>query len=290
VMKCNTNGDSINWKILKDDEYLKAADDPCKYPHGVEFLKDIRFMEDGMSATFFEDFFPALEGHALLMDEFYTDIRAPYFETYKKEAMTFNRPDDDDPDWIIKNCYLLLLAAVGEVKTGVDNLWKRGSCPGGRRDYADFGRYVPEKMFKCWQSAAPLMWADRKFWYEESRNKTWDVFTPVLTAYNAKRSRIMRTSLLMIDESMSGWRPKTSKKGGLPNITFEPRKPVPLGTQLRNGVECYTGCMVFQDVVQNVEEQQRKDYFYTDIDNQVPRMSSLPVRAEIQAHVAEVMR
>ena len=41
-----------------------------------------------------------------------------------------------------------------------------------------------------------------------------------------------------LDESMSGWRPKTSKCGGLPNITHEPRMPVPLGTMLRNAVEC----------------------------------------------------
>jgi hypothetical protein len=89
---------------------------------------------------------------------------------------------------------------------------------------------------------------------------------------------------------MSGWRPKTSKLGGLPNMSYEPRKPVPLGTMFRNGVECYTGCLVFQDVAQNTEEQNRKEYFYADPDNQVPRLSSLPTRGETQVHVAEVMR
>ena len=31
-------------------------------------------------------------------------------------------------------------------------------------------------------------------------------------------------SLLLLDKSMSGWRPKTTRTGGLPtNVTFEPR-------------------------------------------------------------------
>ena len=40
---------------------------------------------------------------------------------------------------------------------------------------------------------------------------------------------------------MLAWRPKTSATGGLPNDTFEPRKPKPLGTMLKNGVEATTG-------------------------------------------------
>ncbi len=64
--------------------------------------------------------------------------------------------------------------------------------------------------------------------------------------------------LILIDESMSGWCPKTNKVGGLPNFTFEPRKPVPLGTMFCNGVECITGLLVIQDVVQNSEQQSRR--------------------------------
>jgi Transposase IS4 len=288
-MKYNKDGDAITWKILKDREYLMAADDPCKYPPGVHIVKDLDFVDKPMSETFFCDFFPSVEGHAKKLDEFYSDIKAPFHQTVLRDGIKFNRPNDPDPDWIVKNCYLLVLAAVGEVKLGVDNLWKKGPSV-GRKDYPDFGRYVPVHYFKAWQAAAPMMWCDEKYWYEDRRNMDWGVFVPIVKAYNGKRSAMMKTVLLMLDESMSGWRPKTSKLGGLPNITFEPRKPVPLGTQLRNGVECYTGCLVFQDIVQNPEEQQRKEYFYADVDNQIPRLSHLPLRKPIAAHVAEVMR
>ena len=86
----------------------------------------------------------------------------------------------------------------------------------------------------------------------------------------------------MLDESMSGWRPKTSKLGGLPNYTYEARKPVPLGTMFRNSVECVSGCLVFQDIVQLPEVQSRKKYF--------GELSSLPGMEEIKATTSEVLR
>ena len=81
---------------------------------------------------------------------------------------------------------------------------------------------------------------------------------------------------------MSGWRPKTTKLGGLPNYTFEPRKPVPLGTMFCNGVECISGVLVVQDVVQLPEQQARKDYH--------AELSALPNGSPILAHTAEVLR
>jgi hypothetical protein len=60
---------------------------------------------------------------------------------------------------------------------------------------------------------------------------------------------------------MLHWCPKMSKQEGLPNYTYEPQKPVPLGTMFRNGAECMSGVLVFQDVVQLTEVQSRKKYF-----------------------------
>ena len=80
---------------------------------------------------------------------------------------------------------------------------------------------------------------------------------------------------------MSGWRPKTTKLGGVPNYTYEPRKPVPLGTMFRKGVECVSGILVVQDVVQNPEKQALKAYF--------GEISSLPDGSDITAHTAEVL-
>jgi hypothetical protein len=62
---------------------------------------------------------------------------------------------------------------------------------------------------------------------------------PCLRSFNEKRKSLFGTTLLILDESMIGWKPKTSKLGGLPNITFEPRKPVDLASQLKNSAVSY---------------------------------------------------
>ena len=85
-----------------------------------------------------------------------------------------------------------------------------------------------------------------------------------------------------MDESMSAWQPKTSATGGLPNITFEPRKPKPLGTWFKNGVKAMTGIMVTQDVVEGSAAQSDNKY--------VGNKLSLPKKEPIiMAHVAETL-
>jgi hypothetical protein len=136
-----------------------------------------------------------------------------------------------------------------------------------------------------------LMFADKKWWYKGKRDKDWDIFMPCLASYNEKQSQMFNTILLVLDELMAGWRPKTSKHDGLPNITFEARKPVPLGVQLF-GVECHACSMAFQDVVQAPEIQKRKNFFYTTDDDgvtQVAEKTSLPGNPDIESYTAEVL-
>ena len=238
----------LNWEILQDKVHLNKADDPMQYPTELEFKREIDFDTNNFATIFFEEFLPSITGHAQLMDEYHSSPDSSYHITVKNEGIVFHDPDADDPDWIVKQCYLLLIAAVTEADVGVENLWKRGRS-GGRHNYADFGKYLPKNTFRAFQNASPLMFCDRENWYLDDRDKDWGIFRPCLSSFNDKRKRIFSTVLLMLDESMSGWRPKTCKTGGLPNNTFEPRKPVQLGVQLKNAVECLAGLMAYQDVV-----------------------------------------
>jgi hypothetical protein len=52
---------------------------------------------------------------------------------------------------------------------------------------------------------------------------------------------------------------KYSKLGGLPNISFDPHKPVPPGTMFFNGADCMSGVLLFQDVVQGLKIQSKKE-------------------------------
>ncbi len=152
--------------------------------------------------------------------------------------------------------------------------------PTGFKAAADYGQFVPRGYFSAFVCGFPHLWSPQHLWYSD--NVPWDCFLPFVEAFNQRRRDLLKTVYLLMDESMSAWRPKTTKTGGLPNITFEPRKPKPLGTMLKNGVEATTGIMVTQDIVEGADAQREKKYNGDE--------SSLPRKEPIMAHVAETLR
>jgi len=287
----NGDNDVIEWEmILGDNEHITEDNDHMEWPDDLQVKKDINFDDSkDLAAIFFEDFFPCIQGHAKLIDEFHMDVRSPMFQTVQDEKIMFHQEGEEDPDWVVKQCYLLMIAAVTEAEVGVENLWKRGES-GGRHKHPDFGQYLPKNVFKAFSCAAAFVFAEKKWWYADKRDRDWDIFTPVLDSFNEKRRALFHCILLMLDESMSAWKPKTSKTGGLPNLTNEPRKPVDLGSQLRNGVECFTGVLAYQDVVMGPEKQRKKKYYYSDVESMLRETTSLPKKEEMSAHTAEVLR
>jgi hypothetical protein len=206
------------------------------------------------------------------------------------DGIKFHDPEAPDPDWKVKLGYLLMLASTSEADVGVENLWKRGKS-GGRHEHADFGKYMPKNYYKAFQNAAASMFMDDESkWHKERCNVGWEVFMPALKSFNEKRSDQMVVIMAILDESIAGWLPKTSKTGGLPNISHEPRKPVSLGTLFRNCAECITGCFVYQDIQMHPEIQRTKEFFYSDVANRVPELTALPMSEEMSAHSAEVLR
>ena len=60
-------------------------------------------------------------------------------------------------------------------------------------------------------------------------NLSWK-FDGAVEAFNNNRYEKVQISLwLIIDQTMSVWRPRTTPTGGSPNISFILRKPEPLG-------------------------------------------------------------
>ncbi len=268
------------WKIHSDGEHI--TDDPLKVPEEVDF-NNIDLNDKSLIETFFESFFPSVKGHAALIDKYHQNASTPYYHTViRNDSLKFHDDDADDPDWKVKQAYTLLIAAANEHVSGTENLWRHGDSR-GCHDFPDFGQYMSLIQFKLFIAAAPYCWCDPEHWFTDKRDKPWSIFLPCLQGYNAQRRKLLKSvMLLMLDESMSGWRPKTSRLGGLPNISFEPRKPIPLGTMFKNGVECLSGIIVFQDVVQSPDMQAHKEFF--------DEPSSMPGDAKIPAHTAETLR
>ncbi|KAG7339288.1 hypothetical protein IV203_023991 [Nitzschia inconspicua] len=178
------HSEKVSWKILPDNGYTKEDDYPMvAYPKEASFNVDIDFGEvdryEDLKEIFFEHFFPDVVGHAQWINDFHSDPRSPMFTTIQNDNIIFHDPDNEDPDWIVKQCYLMMVAAATESEVGVENLWKRGPT-GGRRDYPDFGQCLPRNWFVAFQCATGYMWSPKKYWYQEKHNKQWDIFVPAM--------------------------------------------------------------------------------------------------------------
>jgi hypothetical protein len=76
-------------------------------------------------------------GHAKIIDEFLSDPRETYYDTVLRDKIVFHDPHASDPDWMVRQCYLLMIASATEVVNGVDNLWRTGPSI-GHHEYPDF--------------------------------------------------------------------------------------------------------------------------------------------------------
>jgi len=141
--------------------------------------------------------------------------------------------------------------------------------------------------FKVIMHALPFMWGDPNLWYRDRRDVPWDVFLPLINSWNEKQRMLFSAfRQIVLDESMVGWVPKTSKLGGLPNYVCEPRKPVPLGTMLKDAAESSTGIMVHADptMTPSVQDQKAFGFRHTQSPDRSEAFESHP------AHTAEVLR
>lgn len=172
--------------------------------------------------VFFKHFWPDMTGKAKTTDKYYSNQKADMYETMQKRNIKFHDPKAEDPDWKMKQYVLLLIAAATEVENGLVNLWKSGAT-GGCRNYPDFGKYAEKNEFNAFMNALLWMWSHERYWYEDKRDVPWEMFIPFLDVWNTKARELFDMHVVVLDESMIGWRPKTSKLGGLPNYMFEPR-------------------------------------------------------------------
>eukprot|EP00957_Ditylum_brightwellii_P107054 8167918-Ditylum_brightwellii.AAC.1 len=118
--------------------------------------------------------------------------------------------------------------------------------------------------------------------YKDKRDNVLDIFIPLLNLFNGKRSKLMKAIILLLEEIMSTWHPKTSKLGGIPSITFEKHTPIELCSMLKNSLECISGVFKYQDIVELPEVKQHKSYYGDP--------SPVSNSGTIPSHMSEVIR
>jgi hypothetical protein len=67
-------------------------------------------------------FISFLKGHAKIIDEYLSDSRASFHGTVVQDKIRFHDNNDPDPDWMVKQCHLLIIAGATEIFSGVSNL------------------------------------------------------------------------------------------------------------------------------------------------------------------------
>ena len=81
----------------------------------------------------------------------------------------------------------------------------------------------------------------------------WYCISSTVNEFNDIQNDLVQSSYAkVLDESISTWRPRTSKNGGLPNISYIIRKLEPLGTEFK------TVCCSSTDVIIRLKIQRGK--------------------------------
>ena len=121
--------DFIEWDISLDTESVDW--DEVDLAGETEWRKKIAVdHKSNLNNVFFENFPPCVAGHSKLIDEYHSSRDSTYHSTAKHDKIKFHDPDADDPDWKVKKARTIMIAAVSEIETGVENLWKRGRSTG----------------------------------------------------------------------------------------------------------------------------------------------------------------
>jgi len=123
----------------------------------------------------------------------------------------------------------LLLAARLEGRTGT--LWDTNhSRPAGILRAVDYSKYMSRTRFTEIRQYMAFIFADKTL---EGKDDWWQIMGGV-NGFNANRLRIVQSpNVKVLDETMSAYRPRTTKYGTLPYLSFILRKPEPLGTEFK---------------------------------------------------------
>ena len=77
---------------------------------------------------------------------------------------------------------------------------------------------------------------------------SWRMNDKLNTDFNrSRRDRFTPGRVLVLDESMSAWCAQTTPIGGLPNLSYIPRKPEPPGTEFKVACCGATGVKMFAE-------------------------------------------
>lgn len=154
----------------------------------------------------------------------------------------------------------LLIAATRRVESGRE-LWDRPQQDRLFREHAHFGRFMTRTRFEDIKGCSTAALTDETM---KGVDK-WYRFRCGLQGFNENRRRTVRLSEVLVpDETMSGWKPRSTKhgsgKGKLAHLSFVPRKPKAHGTEFKTVCDGRHGVMLFAEIQEGKVAMESKGY------------------------------
>jgi hypothetical protein len=150
--------------------------------------------------------------------------------------------------------FIGILISAGPHGKGGKRLWEKQSQSNGffgmthPINYGPGGlNIMPYYRFNDIKACFPWAFQDRtKDDKDEESYDPWHMVMLIVNEYNKNRHDWVASSVRkVLDETMSAFRPRTSKTGGFPNISYILRKPEPLGAEFKDIACSKTGtCML----------------------------------------------
>ena len=120
----------------------------------------------------------------------------------------------------------------------------------------NYNKYMSRNRFEAIKSIMVAVFTD-----EQNREDPWYKIRTGVNEFNTSRlSHINTGTIIVADESMSPFQPRTTTTAGLPHLSFIQRKPRPLGTEFKNTADGDTGIMLHLELQEGAAAQQQKKY------------------------------
>ena len=93
----------------------------------------------------------------------------------------------------------------------------------------------------------------------------WFTVSKLISDFNKNRFiRVAASTVKLLDESMSAYKPRKDKTGGLPNISYIQRKPEPLGTEFKSVCCGVTGIMLHLEIQRGKGEMDKRSEYFVE--------------------------
>jgi hypothetical protein len=150
----------------------------------------------------------------------------------------------------------LFIAASLQVLKGHD-CWDLPLVERRFRAHPNFGQYMNRTRFDAIKKSCLVPWTDLSIAGEDP----WYEIRPLINALNENRLReVIIGELLVADEVMSAYKPRTTSTGDLDHVSFVERKPKSLGTEFKSIHEGRHGLTLFLEIQEGKDAMARKRF------------------------------